>query len=348
MWDVRGWQRLTVNDDPPLVVARQEFLSWLAEVPEPTRTVWRGRLESRLDHPHLSVRLELFLHHYFRSNDWTTEIEPEMTISPNRPDFRVTHGESRIIMEAKTVLDELNTAQQTQRLRQLADNLKSRLSRDVIIQPLSDLPSSLPNKKIRSEIEQRARTQTEKVVEFNLSDIHLKTLYTLKVVILPRTSDSLEPEGVGGTISGVHTIILGKRIRDALEEKAGKYGLIDTPFTIALYVDTMFPAHTKHELDALFGDREWLVPTRGVGDVTERRKPNGFFTSVREGKHNYEDVSSVLFYRFKWLENTHVHSAHIYHNPFALKPLNPNLFPGVPQMVPDGDGKMEWINGEPE
>ena len=348
MWDVRGWQRLTVHDDPPLVAARREFLSWLAEVSEPARTVWRGRLKSGLDHPHLSVRLELFLHHYFKNNNWSVEIEPAITGSPNRPDLRVTRGEARIFVEAKTVLDEQSTSQQTQRLRQLADNLTNRLSRDVIIEPQSDLPSSLPSKKIRSEIEQRARTQTNKVVEFNLSDVHLKIPYTLKIIILPRTSDSPEPGGIGGTISGVHTITLGKRIRDALEEKAGKYGLVDTAFTIALYVDTMFPAHTKHELDALFGDREWLVPTKGVGEATERRKPNGLFTSAREEKHNHQDVSSVLFYRFKWLENTHVHSVHIYHNPFALRPLNPALFPGVPQMVPDEDGRMKWINGEPE
>lgn len=81
-----------------------------------------------------------------------------MTESPNRPDFRVTCGEAKVIVEAKTVLDEQSTSQQTQRLRQLADNLTSKLSRDVIIEPLSDLPASLPSKKIRPEIEQHART----------------------------------------------------------------------------------------------------------------------------------------------------------------------------------------------
>jgi hypothetical protein len=346
MWDVRGWKRLTAHDDPPLPAARQEFLSWLAEVPESWQSKWRGRLKSDLDHPHYSVRLELYLHHYFRSNDWDIEIEPERPGSPNKPDFRVTHGKDRILVEAKAVLDEQSTAQQTQRLRQLADNLTSKLSRVVIIEPLSDLPPSLPARRIRGQIERRARTQGNEILEFDLSDEHLDTSYALKVVILPRSSDSAEPRGVGGTISGVHTITIAKQIRDALEQKAGKYGLVDTPFIIALYVETMFPAHTKHEVDALFGDRECLVPTRGVGEVTERRKPNGFFTSVRQGKRRHVNVSAVLFYCFKWLENTHVHLAHIYHNPFALIPLNPDLFPGVPQMVPCVN--LKWINGEPE
>jgi hypothetical protein len=60
MWDVRGWKRLTVHNDPSLVTAREEFLSWLAEVPEPTRSACEKRLKSKYDHAHLAVRLELY------------------------------------------------------------------------------------------------------------------------------------------------------------------------------------------------------------------------------------------------------------------------------------------------
>lgn len=340
MWNVRGWQRLTVHDDPPLVAARREFLSWLAEVSEPARTVWRGRLESELDHLHLAVRLELFLHHYFKNNDWSVEIEPEMLGSPNKPDFKVTRGEDCILVEAKTVLGEQSIAQQTQELRQLADNLTNKLSRDVIIQPLSGLPSNLPTKRIRAQIEQRAETQANEILEFDLSGMHLGTQYSLEVVILPRSSESTESGGVGGTISGVHKLEMGKRIRDALEQKAGKYGCIDMPFLIAVYGAGEFPVGSRDELDALLGDRVWNLHLSD--QVTERRKPNGFLTSVREGKRRHEDVSAVLFYRFKWLEDSHVHQMHIYHNPFALRPLRPDLFPGVPQMVP----VLKWISGE--
>ncbi len=348
MWDVRGWKRLTIHDDPPLVAARQEFLSWLTEVPEPHQTAWRRRLESDLDHPHYSVRLELYLHHYFKGNDWGIKIEPEMPGNPNKPDFRVMCGGDCVLVEAKTVLDEQTTAQHTQRLRQLADNLTNKLSREVIIEPLSDLPPSLPTKRIRAQIEQRANRWADEVVEFDFSDVHLGVPYTLKIVILPRGSELIEPGGVGGMVSGVHTLAIGKRIRNDLKQKAGKYGSIDVPFLIAVYGAGEFPVRTRDELDALFGDREWLVPRRGVGKVTERQKPNGFFISVWEGKRRHEDVSAVLFYRFKWLEGTHVHLAHIYHNPFAQRLLSPDLFPGVPQMVLCDGEKLKWMNGEPE
>jgi len=348
MWDIRGWKSLTVHDDAPLVAAREEFLSWLSKVPQPHQASWKGRLMSALDHPHYSVRLELYLHHYFESNGWHVDIEPEMLGSPNKPDFRVSHGEDCILVEAKAVLGRKSTAQQTQRLRQLADNLTNKLSRYIIIQPLSDLPTSLPNSKIRNQVEQHAKTPVDEVLEFDLRDVHLNTPYTLKVVILPKGSEPDEAGGVGGTVSGVHTLATGRRIRNAIEQKAGKYGDIDVPFLIAVYGKGEFPVKTIDEVDALFGDRVFLVPAKGKGAVTESRKPNGFFASMRDGKHRHEQVSAVLFYRFKWLEDNHVHQIHIYHNPFAQRKINTNLFPGIPQMVPCADGNARWINGEPE
>ena len=122
-------------------------------------------------------------------------------------------------MEAKAVLEEKTTAQQTPILRQLADNLTSKLSRDIIIQSLSDLPSSLPTKKIRNQIEQHAKTQADEVLEFDLRDMHLNTQYSLKVVILPRDSEPAEAGSVWGTVSGVDALATGGRIVDDLEQQ---------------------------------------------------------------------------------------------------------------------------------
>jgi hypothetical protein len=153
-----------------------------------------------------------------------------------------------------------------------------------------------------------------------------------------------ERGGVGGTISSVHTLTTCKHIRNALEEKAGKYGCIEVPFIIAIYWEGQFPVEHKHEIDALFGDTRWQVPIKGAGEVIEKRIFNGFFTSVREGKRLHEDVSAVLFYQFKWVNGTHSHKIHIYHNPFALRQISADWFCGVPQLVTT----LKWINAEPE
>ena len=262
--------------------------------------------------------------------------------SPNKPDSQVTRGTNTILIEAKAILNEQSITQETARLRQVADNLSGKLSRYIIIEPLSGLPPSLPVRRIKAQIEQHAKTEEGVILEFVLSDVHQGKQYSLKVVLLPKSPDTTERGGVSGMNSSVHTLTISKRIRDALEEKADKYGSIDMPFVIAIYGAGQFPIHTKHEFDALFGDR--VCNVHSSGQVTERRKPNGFFNAMREGKRHHEHVSAVLFYRFKWLQDTHVQVAHIYHNPFALRPLNSGLFPGVPQMVP----VLKWINGEPE
>lgn len=346
MWDIRGWNRLTVHSNPPLVAARREFLSWVAEVAEPVRTIWGGRLQSKLDHPHLSVRLELFLHHYFKHNDWSIEIEPEIPGSPNKPDFRVMRSTDMLLVEAKAILDEQSITQETTRLTQVADDLSGKLSRYVIIEPLSDLPPTLPARRIKAQIEQHAQTQASAILEFDLSDVHEGKRYSLRVVLLPERPDTTELGGLGGMMSGAHTLTTGKRIRDALEEKAGKYGSMDVPFVIAIYGAGHFPVLPSDELDALCGDKIWNEQSHG--QFVERRQPNGFFNSVREGKHRHEGVSAVASYRFQLLAHTHVHLLHIYHNPFAVRPLNPDLFPTVPQMATDSARSLKWINGEPE
>ena len=149
MWNVTGWRGLTAHDGAPLLGAREELLSWLATVPEPTRAAWTARLKSDLDHPHYSVRLELYLYHYFTSNRWVVQIEPTMLGTLNKPDFLLSRGEDRLLVEAVTLLDDRSTAQQTQILRRLADDLTRKLSRSIVIQPLSDLPPSLPTAMIR-------------------------------------------------------------------------------------------------------------------------------------------------------------------------------------------------------
>ncbi len=79
LYDVRGWKRLTVHEDPPLVAAREEILAWLGEVPEPIRVDLQARLRSDLDNAHLSARLELFVHHHLRSNNWEVQIHPQVS-----------------------------------------------------------------------------------------------------------------------------------------------------------------------------------------------------------------------------------------------------------------------------
>ncbi len=346
--DVRGWRRLTVHEDPPLVAAREEFLAWLEDVPEPYRVDLDARLRSELDHAHLSARLELYVHHCFRSNGWEVQIHPQVAYSSNRPDFLVEKGDAKLLVECRSVFDQPAMTQQDQRLRQLADEAGRRLGRTVILHPLNDLPPSIPARRIRSWIErQQIPGDSPDLLEFDFWDDHQGHHYGVRA-ILPRLNDGGEAlTGVHGLMSQAQTITNAQQLSVALQEKASKYGSLDVPYVIAVSGETKFPVTTKHEVDALFGDRVWNIPQRGSVTVTETRNPNGFFTLHKNDVPKYGHVSAALVYRFKWLEEGHLHSMHIYHNPYAHRPIDPRFFPDIPQFVLERTTMM-WINSESE
>ncbi len=60
------------------------------------------------------------------------------------------------------------------------------------------------------------------------------------------------------------------------------------------------------------------------------------------------ECAVVLIYRFTWTEDGHHHLAHLYHNPHASLPVEPELFPEFPQLIRLDETKMGWINGKPD
>jgi len=349
LWDVRGWKRLTIHEDPPVVAARKEFLAWLAEVPDPYSVDLNARLRSKLDHAHLSARLELFVHHYFRSNEWAVRIHPQVVESSNHPDFLVEKEGGKLLVECRSVFDHHIIEQQDQRLHRLADDVSKELGRTVILHPLSDLPPSIPARRIRSWInQQQIPDESSDLMEFDFWDDHQGIHYGVRAIMLKLNEEEKPPTGVQGFISQAQNITNAQQLRGALQEKASKYGTLNVPYVIAVSGETWSPMSTRHEVDALFGNRVWNIPQRGPVIVTETRNRDGFFTVQRNNVPRYGHVSAVLVYRFKWLEEGHDHRMHVYHNPFATRPINPELFPGFPQFIRQGETAMRWANGEPE
>jgi len=336
---------LTSNEDPPLVAAKEEFLAWVAEAPEPHRRDLERRLKSRDDHSHFSARLELFTHHYFLDGDWEIEIHPELENSSNRPDFLVEHADKQMYVECRTILDHHRFRQQDSRLRQVATEVGKKLRVTVMLEPRGDLPPTLPANQIRRDIEQQIpMAATDELLEVDVHGIHEEEPYALTARVFPRAEDPDLPLGVQGLMTPARTIVIGEQLRGALREKASKYGELSLPFIICVSAETEFPMELQHEVIALFGDKVWNLHQNK--EVTTSWRPNGLFTVTADGHRRYTRVSAVFVYKFKWLEDGHDHRMHIYHNPFADMPIDPALFPNVPQFILNGD--RGWINGEPE
>ena len=252
-----------------------------------------------------------------------------------------------MLLECKTVLDPGAVAQQDQRLARLGTEIGRKLRTTVLLHSLRDLPPNLPATRIREKIEARVReAAAAEVQELDIRDVHQGVPYALRALVLSSSSGQDLPAGVHAVMSDAQTITIPVQLRAALVEKAGKYGQLELPFLIALSAGTNHPATTQHELEALFGDRVWDVLR-----ATELPAPklNGLFTLHREGVHRYSRVSAVLVYRFKWLGDGREHHIHVYHNPFAEKPIDLGLFLGVPQFMRQGEATtIGWVDGEPE
>ena len=351
-YNVRGWDHLS-GDKSEIVAVRKEVLWQLAEVSGSHPANWEKRLKSKLDHLHFSVRLELYLHHFFKERGWKVDIEPELPNTTNRPDFLLRDGASEILVEAKALLDSDPVAQQDERLKELADRLSKKLALRVHIHPLIDLPPvSLPYGHIGARIEQRATaTAVEKwksgelLKEFPIEGEHLGHPYSLEVTIIPSPTS-----GVGGWVTQAHEDNTGNRIREAIKEKAKKYGKPGIPFVIAVWPKMSFymsgyPSHDDYV--ALFGGDELWTVTPSGGAESQFGLNGVFYFKNDNGTRRYSHVSAVALYLFRYDTDppyTGRSLLRVYHNPFADYRLNSEVFRGVPQGFVNFDSdKLQWV-----
>ncbi len=334
--NTHGWDHLS-GDNAEVVAARDEVLRQLRGVTEPDRSAWEKRLTSELDHPHFSVRLEIYLYQYFRERGWEIEIEPRLAGTCNRPDFVVNTNEDKMIVEAKTVLGAKSERQQDDRLMQLADDLGGKLNRTVFIHPVHGLPSSLPNRRIAAEIEDRA-SEVELLQEFWIEGKHQGQSYLLEVTVI--LEDKPTPiADVGATIGQAVDVDIGHPVRKAIRDKAKKYGEIDTPFVIAVWPKLPFHfSSSNDDLVALYGDEDWVGPN--FSELRVYHRPNGVFTIKGEDcSHRYRHVSAVLF-----CHPDKTGSVRVYHNPFAKHSIGMDVFKGAAQCNIDlTTGKEQWL-----
>ena len=356
MLNIHGWEHLA-GDNPSVVAVRENTLLQLGEVPESHRANWEKRLRSKQDHPHFSVRLELYLHHFFKERGWEIDIEPELPGTRNRPDFRLSSSEYKMLVEAKTLLDPKPVGQQDTRLKTLADELSGKLSHTVSIHPYFDLPPGLPHRHIAAEIEKRA-SEVEFLHEFRVAGEHQGYPYELEVTII--LDEPTQSAGVGVTVGLAQESNAGQRMRDEIIKKAGKYGKQDVPLVIAVWPYTEHyesgPDNDDHV--ALAGDKVWSLPTNHRGEIassdeikkrgiTEQSAYNGVFNLRRnDGTYRYSHVSAVAIYlfRYDWDNPPSGRSSlRVYHNPDAECPVDSRVFQGTPQgKVNLNTGKMEW------
>ena len=242
---------------------------------------------------------------------------------------------------AKAVLGAESERRQDDRLKQLMNDLSGKLNRTVLIHPMLDLPSSLPNKYIAAQIENKA-SDTGLLQEFLVEGGHQGQPYSLEVTVLLETKPNQSAD-VGTTVSQAVEVDIGNPARKAIIEKAHKYGEILTHYVIAVWpkLPNHFSFGDDDDMVALYGDKEWVVPS--YGQLREVVKPNGVFTAKKcDGTHRYSDISAVLFCH---PYNTDSSRIYIHHNPFAKRPVGMNMLKGIPQCAIDlATSRAQWVS----
>jgi hypothetical protein len=132
-------------------------------------------------------------------------------------------------------------------------------------------------------------------------------------------------------------------LRDAILDKAGKYGEVNLPFVVA--VNSLAEHLDQIDiLEALFGKEQFVFTQtpKGVVGPKAQRAPDGVWTSP--GGPRYTRLSAVLLTHALFPWNIPRCWICLYHNPFAEKKLDCELN-RLPRMVPQGD-RPEWVAGE--
>ena len=316
----RGWERLQ-NDRPQVVAFREQLLSWLEEVKEPRQTQWSKRLKSNDDHAFYPVVLEIFLHHSFVNRGWQIAIEPQLADTSNHPDFLLKHADCKVIVEAKVLFDTPQMTVQDNRFRELSENLSKKLNYAILIHPRRVPPHSMPSKLIADQVERRAGSENRK--HFTVKGKHQGHPYELEVTVLDSVGVRFIPTGVVASVGQWTRDTACLRLRKAIQEKAGKYGVLGMPFVVTVWPS--FPYHTQreHDREALLGDVVWELDWR-TEEFSGRHSSNGIFTELKDGRHRWAHVSAVATCQPSDPEGTPT----VYHNPHATFPLTGELFEG--------------------
>ena len=336
--DVKG-ARLYVSD------AREK----LANI-EPAEA--RNEIESRLSGADIagsqSALFELLLHGYFtEAAVIRPEIHPEITDTANRPDFLVPIGPDGVLCEARVVWDERSHLEQSDAERVLADVLREMmLGRQVIVE-FGELPSDYFIRRFRAWV-QRNLPGTQIGESLFFEDTHNGDQISVGLQVV---GDDTEAPALLASSGPITELSTQNRIRAAIDEKASRYGDIETPFVIALWPVPTLVFTERALITGLFGTQRVTITTdsrTGESTGNEGRSQDGAFTRVRNGQPMHSQVSAALIFRERWANDERVERRlTVFHNPHAARPIDEGFLQEARHMLwrPGGGGFDSYWGG---
>lgn len=342
--------------------------NWFHDYPAAHQAALGTAFRSNEDTQHWGAFFELYCHALLRHLGFTTSVQVVVDEAVNRPiDFLVQENDTPLFYMEATVATGARTVFTNQRKIWELINALDTLHEpnfQVSIEVEQESPHNLSLSQIRSGIHQWLQTlnpdQVSELRRTTTYDKHPQCRWERdgwKIIFfaIPRPQEERGTKEHTILYHGwsVHKVEAQSSLRDALEEKADRYGKLDLPYVIAIDI-LAIDSFGSDVGEVLFGKEVALIDMRSE-KVTLTRSPllpnrprseNGFWFG-RRGPRN-QQVSAVLLVDelMPWAiaHKTPV----LWHNPWAEKPLDPALRRG-PQMVPDMNAsppRMQLRDGE--
>jgi hypothetical protein len=330
--------------DPVLKPERDIIEVWFNRVPEEAKPDILTRLRSTNSRDHFGAYFELVLHQILIDMGFAVYFHPR--VAEGNPDLLI-NGKGltkRIIIEVATVFDEPNWEKEEQKFNIILEKLNAiEHYFSIIVSNESErIPADVDYEKLRYSIESQLDSLYSKAMsepnEFEYREGEL----TLHVTAVPNLARSPILLAHGGQARFAGT----EQLRSAIEKKINKYKSmkeLGLCFIVALNLANV-PAGEQGLLSMLFGDQVVRIRRNLRGepiDVKEGRNFKGLLTPKPRlaGKARNRRLSAVLNIVSKWPERNmdepvrRIHNIRIIHNPWALNPLNIEVFKGLPQFT---------------
>lgn len=324
---------------PAHAVIRERLNAWFENYPADARSHLKGRFQ-RDDHSHNGAFFELILHEMLIRLGCTVEIN-DMDNTKRSPDFFVQYENKKCFIEA-TVVDpdkrpfarDVNTECVISKLEKLDSTdfrilvethgkLSKALSKDYVTRPFKNLMS----KYSMAEVQQIIDTEGDESVPYE----EIKEgNWTLRGRLFPRSPLHKDEGIIMGQVRDAAPIDPFTRLRDALSEKAGRYGDLDAPYIIAVNARDQHFGSLSDDLNLLLGDLSVSLHENDSSPPKCSRKSNGIWP-------HYEQLDGVMI--FHQIDYMNLHGrACLYINPSKENLHLPEPIYQLPH--------TKWIDGQ--
>ena len=324
---------------------------WFSNYPSDAQNELRTRFRTSDDIQHRSAFFEIYLHAVLSKLGFHIEIHPEIPGQPTHPEFLVLRDRKPCFYLEATLasgpIEERAADKRENVVYETIDNMNS--PNFFIGVKVHGSPSTPPpGRKWRDFLENWLSgidpdAIGEKFKADGLEDLPSTTLnhngWNITFQAIPKSPKTRGKQGVrpiGLHFFGPQECKEDEWIRNAIKEKATKYGNLDLPYIIAINVLSIFSNDDLMVMDALFGDEgitAYRLPSGGFDHRTTRAL-NGAFLGPN-GPQNTRVSGVIICNDLLWGNIAKINPV-LWHNPWASIPLKQEYWP-LPQWVISAD-----------